>query len=394
MSSSDLGGFTFPDDLPEISFADADPAPVLARMTADYEEATENTLYPADPVRLLLNAIAYELAVTRGLIDFAGKQNLLAHAQEGFEDHMGAFHSVERLEPQAATSTQRIYAEAGLAFPVSVPASLRVTPDNTLFFQIQEAATIPAAASATDEPYVDVVVKCLTAGEGGNGFLPGQITTLVDSVPYLSRTENITTSANGADTENDDHYRKRIYLAPEGYSVAGPEGAYQFYTYSAHQNIIDVAVLSPQPCDIEIYPLMSGGTLPDETVLNLVRATVTPEDTRPMGDRVTVAAPLVVSFSVSGTYYFQESDKTRENTLRAAIAAAGEAYAIWQKEKLGRNIQPDELVKRLRAAGAMHVTLHSPAFAVLGKNQVAIAGEVSLVFGGYAVPLGEDVQNG
>lgn len=47
------------------------------------------------------------------------------------------------------------------------------------------------------------------------------------------------------DSESDDAFRARAALAPEGYSVAGPVGAYKFHALSAHGDIKDVAAWNP-----------------------------------------------------------------------------------------------------------------------------------------------------
>lgn len=40
---------------PDISFVDSDASAILSEMIAGYESETGRTLYPADPVRVLLN---------------------------------------------------------------------------------------------------------------------------------------------------------------------------------------------------------------------------------------------------------------------------------------------------------------------------------------------------
>lgn len=383
MTSFSGAGFTFPDDLPAITFADAGPAAILARLIKKFERDAAKTLYPGDPERLLLNAAAYEFSVAYSLLDFTGKQNLLAHGQEGFLDHIGAFHAVERLAPAPAKVVQRFFAEPGLSFAVPIPDTLRVSPDNAIFFKVTKAASIPPAASPTAIPFVDVIMECTEAGSAGNGFSPGQIGVLVDPRPHIALTFNISASSGGTDAESDDHFRHRVYLAPEGFSTAGPEGAYQFRTYSASSLIVDVAVLSPKPCDIEVYPLLSGGELPDEAMLALVAEKLSPRDVRPQGDRVSVKTPVTIAYAVEGVYYVSRNESGQVEAIRAAVEQAGIDYADWQKEKLGRDIVPDELVSRVRAAGAKRLVITSPAFTAVAENAVAVASAVNLMFGGF-----------
>ncbi|MFA5688558.1 MAG: baseplate J/gp47 family protein [Kiritimatiellales bacterium] len=48
------------------------------------------------------------------------------------------------------------------------------------------------------------------------------------------------------DGEDDEAFRERTASAPEGYSVAGPTGAYRFHAMSAHPNIRDVDIWNPK----------------------------------------------------------------------------------------------------------------------------------------------------
>ncbi len=54
----------------------------------------------------------------------------------------------------------------------------------------------------------------------------------------------------------------------------------------------------------------------------------------------------------------------RLSAIQTAVQAAVNDYVAWQQAKIGRDINPDELIKRVRDAGAgriLHATL-TPAF--------------------------------
>lgn len=373
----------FPGNLAPVTFADADPGLILARLIKKYEADSGKTIYPGDPERLLLNSVAYELSVAYGLLDFTGKQNLLAYTVKAFEDQVGAFHSVERLPAAPARVMQRFYAEPGLNFSVPVPAGIRVTPDGQIYFKVTEAAVLPSASVSGERPFIDVMVECLDSGSAGNDFLPGQISMIVDPQPYIASTENIGASEGGKDIEDDERYRKRIYLAPGGFSTAGPAGAYEYWAYTASQAISDVKVISPKPCFIEVYPLLDDGRLPDEALLQLVADTLAPRDRRPMGDWVYVLPPETVSYSVDGVYYARRSDAGKIESIQAAVESAAADYTAWQRAKIGRDIVPDELYRKVLEAGAKRLTLTGPQFTEVAENAVALAAGVSLVFGGF-----------
>ncbi|MXP24717.1 hypothetical protein GRI39_01480 [Altererythrobacter indicus] len=50
--------------------------------------------------------------------------------------------------------------------------------------------------------------------------------------------------------EDDDNLRRRVLLAPDGYSVAGPRSAYVYHTLSAHPDVLDASATSPAPGEV------------------------------------------------------------------------------------------------------------------------------------------------
>ena len=121
MTFADLSG------LPSVSFAPQSAGETETAIITAYEAIAKATLQPGDPVRLFLESLAYGISVQNGLIDLAGKQNLLAYARGGHLDHLGAPMGVIRIQPQPARTTVRFGVDEALAFDVPVPAGTRVT---------------------------------------------------------------------------------------------------------------------------------------------------------------------------------------------------------------------------------------------------------------------------
>ena len=112
MTFADLSG------LPSVSFAPQSAGETETAIITAYEAIAKATLQPGDPVRLFLESLAYILSVQNGLIDLAGKQNLLAYARGGHLDHLGAPMGVIRIQPQPARTTVRFGVDEALAFAV------------------------------------------------------------------------------------------------------------------------------------------------------------------------------------------------------------------------------------------------------------------------------------
>ncbi|MFM1655660.1 baseplate J/gp47 family protein [Brevibacillus sp. B_LB10_24] len=365
--------------LPDIQFINVDAEKTTNEIITIYEALAERSLYPGDPIRLFLTALAQIIIQQRVLINQTALKNLLRYASGNILDHIGAFYKVPRLEAQAARTTQQFVLSAALSSATLIPAGTRVGPagGNGLFFETAEPLEIPAGSLTGT-----VEAICTTAGVIGNGFLPGQINALIDPIPFVQTVSNLTATSGGADRETDDSYRERIHNAPESFSVAGPDGAYRFLAASASQLIVDVSVTSPKPGEVKIIPLLAGGELPTQEILDAVYEKCSASDKRPLTDLVTVVAPTVQKYDVSLTYWISVSRAAEAAAIQTSVNEAVQAYILWQKSALGRDINPSELTRLLMQAGAHHVSVVSPVHTDVGFDRVAVAETVTVTYGG------------
>lgn len=382
MTKSDL----FP-GLDDISFAGKDPAEIEEAVITGYESAAGRSLAKGDPVRLFLEAVALVIIQQRALIDYTGKQNLLAYAEGNKLDHLSAYLGVTRLAASSAATTLRFTLSEAQPAAIIIPAGTRVSPGGgELLFATVEDFEIPAG-----ETEALILAQCETAGTAGNGFVAGQVRKLVDPFPWEMTVTNITETSGGADVENDENLRERTQIAPESFSVAGPKGEYIFHARSAHQSIVDVAVLGPddsteehviKPGNVEIYPLLTDGKLPSQEILDAVLEACSAEDVRPDTDYVHVLTPQIVFYDLSVSYWIDRTNATRAASIQSAVQQALEGWIAWQRTRLGRDINPSELTRRMVAAGAKRVEIASPFFTVLSAREVAILNGNTVTYGG------------
>ncbi|RXZ84576.1 baseplate J/gp47 family protein [Paenibacillaceae bacterium] len=354
-------------DLPDIQFVDVDPEKIKTEIITVYEAVSGRKLFPGDPVRLFLMTIADLIIQQRVLIDHSAKRNLLRYAAEDYLDHLGAFVETTRLAATAAVTTQRFRLSAVLPSAAPIPAGTRVSAGNEVFFATAAYAEIPPGALTSDIP-----VTCMEPGTIGNGYMPGQLSTLVDPLPYIAAVENLTQTSGGTNMEADDPYRERIHTSPERFSVAGPAGAYEYWARTAHPGIMDVRVYSPAPAEVAVLVLMGGGELPTQDILDAVSGVLNDRTIRPLTDRVTVAAPTVVPYTVNLQYWIDSENASEASTIQSSINQAVQAYVSWQKARIGRNIIPSELTRRIMNAGARRVEMTTPSYTVLDDTQIAI----------------------
>ncbi|WP_047257729.1 baseplate J/gp47 family protein [Chromobacterium subtsugae] len=351
--------------LPEPDFIARDPAAITAEIITQYEQMSGKTLYPAQVERLLIDLIAYRETLVRVGIQEAAKQNLVAFARAPMLDYLGQLVGVTRLRAQPARATLRFTLDAPLANPLLIPAGTRVeSGDGVVAFATDEAATLPAGMMS-----LEIAATCQDAGSAGNGWQPGQIVNLMDDLGDMDVVvTNTAATAGGVDEEDDERLRERITLAPESFSNAGSVAAYRFHALRAHQSIVDVAVLSPTPGVVQLYPLLRTG-LPDANMLALVQATCSAEKVRPLTDRVQALAPTAVDYVIEAQLkLFNQADATQ---VRAAASQQAAAYAAKHVAALGQDIVPSQIIAALQVAGVYEVTLISPPRLVLAANEWA-----------------------
>lgn len=101
-----------------------------------------------------------------------------------------------------------------------------------------------------------------------------------------------------------------------------------------------------------------------------------------MTDHVSVLSPAAVSYDITATYYIEAENSGASAEIQAAVMRAVNDYVLWQKSKLGRDINPSELIRRMVNAGAKRVDVIAPEFTSVARSKVGIADTVSVSFGG------------
>lgn len=203
--------------------------------------------------------------------------------------------------------------------------------------------------------------------------------------------------------ENDEDFRRRIQLAPEGLSVAGPEGAYIFHSLSSHTDVLDASVTGPKPEDITaivlrvlveqgaaaavvdavadalrqvvwpgtvIVSVLSrvGDGAPSPSLLAAVEAALLNDDVRPLTDHVIVAPALVHPYEIRAkltTFNGPDSD--------LVIAEANRRVRLFlsQSQRLGRDVPLSALYAALHVEGVQRVQLDSPTADLIVNSQSA-----------------------
>lgn len=181
--------------------------------------------------------------------------------------------------------------------------------------------------------------------------------------------------------ESDADFRRRITLAPEGYSVAGPEGAYIYHALGADPGVLDASATSPSPGKVVVTVLARDGDgTADAALLQAVDDALSADDVRPLTDEVTVQSATVVNYAVEATIY------TYSGPDAAVVIAASTQRLndyIAESHRLGRDVTMSGLYSVLHSEGVQRVELASPtADIVVDRTQVAHCTDVTITDGG------------
>lgn len=349
-------------ELPEPSFINRDPAVITAEMIASYEATTGKALHPAQVERVLIDLISYRETLVRIGIQEAAKQCLVEYAMYPMLDYLGELVGVTRLAAQSAKCVVRFTLTEAKLFNVTVPAGTRVEgKGGTVVFETESNLIIEAG-----ETYGDASVVCQTAGIAGNGYALGEVNELLDVVVHIESVTNVTETSGGSDQEDDSAMRARVKLAPEQFTNAGSYGAYRYHAISAHQDIVAVAVTSPTPGTVNVYPLTKDGT-PTQPVLDAVEGAVSAETVRPLCDAVQVLAPTQQNFSLS--VHIELYSWADGAAVKAAVEAELDAYAAELRSFLGRDVVLTQIIAVVNGVyGVYKTTLVSPTADVVNAE--------------------------
>jgi phage-related baseplate assembly protein len=394
----------------DLQFSEADARKIQDRLKRVYEEVRRVSgepgyrLAPADPERLVQLTEAAALAQVAADIDRTGKGNLLFFADEETIEQIGYLYGErgKRLTASHALTTIRYTLSIPRTVRTIIPKGYRTTPDNKIFFATKNAIEIPAG-----ELYGDVEAECMTAGMAGMGFEPGDINNMVDIIPFVASAENITSTSGGADIEDIESYRARLQILPESFSVAGPDGAYEFWARTANPGITDAKVWMPDldiddfatflspwgipdardfydklfayfrksgtgPGNVNVAVLMKAGELPSEEVKNQVLEVLSDKRVRPLSDFVHVKDPEPVEYNIAGEYWIRTADAAKAQSIIDDVNAAVKRFVAWQRNILGRDINPSFLHQLIMECGVKWVVINEPAPTKLDTWQVGV----------------------
>lgn len=359
----------------ELQFIETDAGQIYDFILYVLENGVTEELYPGDERRIFGEALTSLVVALYSTMNDSAKQSTLRYARGEVLDALGEFAGVYRIEALPATTTVRFSLKEAVSQNIIITKGTRVTSDYSRYFHTKETAVLQAGSV-----YADVEVESTEGGSNYNDIPVGEINVLVDLIPFIDGVSNLSKTDGGGDEEGDEDLRERIRLAPASRSTAGPKNSYKYYAVSADATVADAHVASPSPGVVLVTPILYGGEIPDQTILDKVLVACNADDVRPLTDKVEVSAPTTQSYDIELTYYTTAANETAVVENIEADGGSIDQYVYWQGSSLDRNINPDYLRKLIlcpedsegnHLTGADRVVITKPVYTELDATTVA-----------------------
>ena len=122
--------------------------------------------------------------------------------------------------------------------------------------------------------------------------------------------------------------------------------------------------------------------IPSNELLEQINSVLSATNIRPFTDKVLVKKPESIEYDIIIKYWINSSDKNRTTLIQSEVEKAIDEYKQWQRSVMGRDINPDEIIQRLKNAGAKRLEISSPVFTVIGETQVARERNINCQYAG------------
>ena len=372
---------TFPrSGMNQVDFINFDPEKIKNDLTKIYTDITGRTLTDGDPIQKFILILTYMFTHFAQEYNTGCQQTLITYARGDKLDAWGKNVYTDRLPEASALTTIEFTLTQTLSYDYIIPAGFEVTND-TIIFATNEELKIPAGEIAGT-----VLATCTTGGIIGNDCPIGTIKTIVNPTPFVLKASNTTISSGGADKESDEKYYERLLLAPDQFSIGGSKQAYLYVVREYSSAIIDAGFHCPveEPCHVYIYPLMTGGKIPSDDIINDLYAWLNKSKIKMATDVIHVEKPETVEYEINLEYYTNAENIRRVSSIAEDVEKAVQEYIEWQQREIGRAIAPAELIYRVKNAGAYDIDLTtlSPQDTQLTYKQIAQCAKVNIVYKG------------
>lgn len=172
--------------------------------------------------------------------------------------------------------------------------------------------------------------------------------------------------------EDDDRFRRRIQLAPDAFSSAGPWGAYVFWALTFDASIVDANAVAPAVGGVpngfvNVYVAAANGQPVADDVISRLLAFYQRADIVPLTDVPAVIHATVVPYNVTLNLLVQRGPDP--NVIALAAQTAVQKYAA-NVYKIGATAYANSIIAAATVGGVLNAAAPGLADVVCDGTQI------------------------
>lgn len=262
------------------------------KLLSEYEELfksyfkEEITLLESDPIKAVLEALAYREMILRARINEAIEATFLHYAKGSDLDNVvGSSYLIRRLEGEKPTAKVEFELNTLLSYDVIIPKGAIFSNENADLAKLKE----------------DVLIKKGTSKAQGvlelEEFIQSKETKtelLQTPLPFVTTIKQLEPFSGGASAESDESLRERAVMSVHRFSTAGSEKGYIYHGLSASAKVSSIKAINDGAGRVKVI-IKSD----DEGTAAIVEEYLSHDEVRPLTDTLSVELARERTFIVS-----------------------------------------------------------------------------------------------
>jgi len=240
----------------------------------------------ADDLMTLIEADAYEEILLVADTNERIRQQFLAFATGSNLDHIGITRfGVERLSGIKPKASVKFSLSQAQDYDVVLPANLMLGNGKDISYLVEDV--VIKAGSLEGEGIIELNEEI--------EFKDVKTEMILTPIAWVVTAKQLTPFAGGANPEDDERYRERIWLSRERRTTAGSRLMYEFYAKSADVRVKEVNIENGGAGAVKVCYHA------DEDITDVVENYLNGDEIRPLTDRVEVEKAVVKEILIEAT---------------------------------------------------------------------------------------------
>ncbi len=245
------------------------------------QKGIEWVAHPSDDFTTLIELDAYDEILLRARINDSVKQQLLAFATGDNLDHVATKYGETRLLGSKPYASFRFYSSLPT---LTIPKGIILSDGGLYTGSLIEDVEV---VNGSGVGFVELDEYVNTSNI--------QLSNIITQIPYLVKIEQVEIFANGIGEEEDDDFRKRVWLGRNKKTTAGSEDMYKYYVINADARIKQALIKAVEGI-VHIY-FSFDNEVGDEVAKERVENALSDAENYPLSDTpiIHIAQPHDVS---------------------------------------------------------------------------------------------------